>query len=874
MLIVDQARMWLRALLARRRVESEMEKEMRFHVELETQHNVERGMSPGDARRSAMLAFGGVERAKESVRDERLTRWLEELAGDFRLALRGFRRQPAYTIAIITLIALGIGPNAAIFSVVNHTLLSPLPFRDGNRMVLLVGTAGGGRISTGRTKADIDLWSARTRAVESITLVNTERFVLGDTTRGASEPILGTMIPPGATAFFGIRALYGRDVEPADTLASATPVVVLSYDLWKRLFDGRVDALGRTIVLNQVTYTVIGVMPERFTIPFTFRTPAMFVPLHGVRPDQTITAIAKLKPGVAVADADRELKVIFPKLDASKAEDAPTVERAVDRVGAKAKGTIYLIFGAVGLVLLIACANVANLMVTRAWTRQREFTIRSAMGARRGRLVRQVLVESVTLALCGGAVGVGFAYGTLSLLTGVSELARYGASARIDAVVLIWIFTLSVFTGVVFGIAPALFVSANRAADALKAGSRSVAGHTSSRRLRSALVVGEVALSVVLLVSSGLLVRTISAMQHADFGFQSEGLYGLEVSFMDTSFADPAARRAAVVLLRDRVRAVPGVSAATYAFRLPPEWTPGIGQLEIEGVNVVASDSLSSTNLSIAWPDVFAVLGVRILQGRPFADYAAVTGGDDLTEIVVNDAFARRFFPNGGAVGGRMRPMGGSGPWATIVGIANDIAVPGASPRSNATQFYFAQGAAPRISTLIYRSDLPRAGITAAVAQAVRAANPRIRIGRATAADDGVASARELQAYTLRMIGAFAILSLILVAFGLHATIAYSVGQRTRELGIRVALGAQSHDVMALVVGQGLGLTFAGMVIGVYGGFIAGRSLRALLFHVAPLDPLSIAGVGIILVAVSLIASYAPARRAANVDPAETLRAE
>lgn len=874
MLILDQTRLWLRALVTRKQVESDMEREMRLHLALETQHNIECGMAPAEARRAAMIAFGGVERAKESVRDERLTRWLEELAGDFKLALRGFRRQPAYTIGIIMLIALGIGPNAAIFSIVNHTLLSPLPFRDGNRMVELTGKAGGGRISTGRTKEDVDLWRVRARTVESITLVNSGRFILGDTTRGASERVSGAMIPPGATAFLGMGPLLGRTIEPDDTLASATPAVLLSYDLWKREFDGRLDALGKTIVLNQVTYTVIGVMPERFTIPFWFNPPVVYTPLRGVRPDQTIGAIAKLKPGVTVAVADRELAAIFSKLDASKAEDAPIVERAIDQVGAKAKGTIYLIFGAVGLVLLIACANVANLMVARAWTRQREFTIRAAMGARRGRLIRQVLVESVTLALCGGVIGVGFAYGTLSVLTNVSELARYGASARIDSVVLMWIFTLSIATGVVFGIAPALFVSANRASDALKAGNRSIAGHASSRRLRGALAIGEVALSVVLLVASGLLVRTISAMQRADFGFQSEGLYGLEVSFTDTSFADSVARHAAVMLLRDRVRAVPGVSEATYSFRLPPEWTPGVGQLEIEGVNVLATDSLSSSNLDIAWPDVFAVLGVHIIQGRPFANYAALTGNSDMTEIVVNDAFARRFFPNGGAVGARMRPMGGSGPWATIVGIANDIRVPGASQRMNATQFYIAQGASPKFSTLVYRSDLPRASITAAVAQAVHATNPRIRIGRATASDDGVASARELQAYTLRMIGAFAVLALILAAVGLHATVAYSVDQRARELGIRIALGAQSRDVMALVMGQGIKLTAAGLLIGVAGGVFAGRAMRALLYGVAPDDPATVAIVGILLAAVALVASYAPAHRATQADPAETLRAE
>lgn len=819
----------------------------------------------------APSAWRRFARITESVRNERLTRWLEELVGDFRLALRGFMRQPAYTIGIITLIALGIGPNAAIFSIVNHTLLSPLPFRDGNRMVVLSATAGGGRILSARTKADIDLWRSRAHTVESITFVDPKQYTLGDTARGATERVRGVAFGPGATAFTGMRPLLGRDIEPSDTLAAAPPVVLLSYPLWRRLFGGQADAIGKSVVLDQVSHIVIGVMPERFTIPF-WGDPQLFTALRGVRPNQEAYAIAKLRPGASVADANRELAAIFPKLDASKSEDVPFVERAIDRVPAASKRTIYLMFGAVGLVLLIACANVANLMVARAWIRQREFSIRSAMGARRGRLVRQVLVESLTLALCGGTAGVAFAYGTLALLKKVPELARQVSGARIEPVVLIWILALSIATGVLFGIAPALFVSANRGADALKAGSRTVAGDVSSRRVRGGLAIAEVALSVVLLVASGLLIRTISAMQRADMGFQSAGLYGIEVSFRDTSFADPAARDAAAQVVLDRVRAVPSVRAATYSIDMPPEWVSGMGQLEIDGANVLATDSLSISNLSVAWPDVFAVLGVHILRGRAFAQYDAPSGAGDAGEIVVNEAFARRFFPNGNALGGRIRRAGGS--WSTIVGIANDIAVPGAPPRLNATQFYIPLAAAPKGATLLFRSDLPLARIAPAVAEAIRTTNPRIRLGRSRASGDLVIGARELQAFTLRMIGAFAILALVLVAFGLHATIAYSVGQRTRELGIRVALGAQSHDVMNLVMGQGIKLTAAGMVVGAFGGFVAGRTMHGLLYRVAAIDPLTIAAVGIILAAVSLIASYAPARRAAKVDPAETLRAE
>lgn len=871
MRFTHQAGLWVRALFSRARVESEMEKEMRLHLELETENNIRLGASPVEARRAAMIAFGGVERSKEAVRDERLTRWLEETISDLKLALRGFRRQPAFAAGVITLIALGIGPNTAIFSVVNHLLIAPLPFGDGNRMVTLTATAGGRRIMLSRTRADVELWRTRAREVESITLVDRKYLVLGDSTRGPTERIHGVAIGPGATAYVGMRPLYGRDIEPTDTLADASPVVLVSYSLWRRIYGGRSDAIGKTIVLDQVPHTVIGIMPERFLIPFGGDEQAYPV-LKDIGSDQAIGAIAKLRRGASVDDANRELVSIFPHLDASKSEDAPFVERAVDQVPASVKRTVYLMFGAVGLVLLIVCANVANLMVARAWTRQREFTIRAAMGARRARLIRHVLAESLSLALCGGATGIAVAYATLWLMSKASELSRNVAGARLEPVVLLWALALSIVTGVLFGIAPAIFVSSNRVADALKAGNRSVAGHVSSRRLRGALVIGEVALSVVLLVASGLLVRTITAMQHADFGFRSVGLYGVHVAFTDKSFADSLARHAAVQLMLARVRAVPGVRQATLSWKLPPDFVLQVAQLEIDGAKVSASDSLAVSNISVAWPDLFAVMGIRIVQGRVFASYDALTDRLDQSEVVVNETFARRFWPAGGAVGARIRPSGGR--WATIVGIANDITVPGAGRQTNAVQFYQAMGASPRTLMIVFRSDMPLARILPAISREIHTADPRISIGRAESADEHVAGSREIQSFTLRLIGAFAILALVLAAFGLHATIAYSVGQRAREIGIRVALGAQSHDVMRLVMGQGIALTLVGIALGAFGGALAGRGMRALLYQVAPADPVTLIAVAALLATVAILASYAPARRAVRVDPVETLRTE
>ncbi len=872
MRFLDSVRLWIRALFTRGRVESEMDKEMRLHVELETENNVRQGMSAAEAKRAAMIAFGGVELAKETVRDERLTRWLEEIVGDLRLALRGFRRQPTFAIGVIALIALGIGPNAAIFSIVDHLLIAPLPFRDGGRMVTLNATYGGHRIISQRTRADVELWQARARAVDAVTIVVNEQYALGDSTRGPTERVGGVAIGPAASPFTGMHPVIGREIEPADTLAAAPPVVLISYALWQRDYAGHTDALGKTITLNQIAYTVIGVMPEQFSIPFEGRIQLLYPALRGIGADHHVGAIAKLRRGSTVGDANRELAAIFSHLNAAIAEDPPWVERAVDQVSPSVKRTVYLLFGAVVLVLLIACANVANLMVARAWTRQREFTIRSAMGARRSRLVRQVLVESLTLSLCGGAVGVAVAYATLALMSKASVLSRQVAGARIDGTALMWALGLSVTTGVLFGLAPALFVSSDRASDALKAGNRSVAGNRSSRRLRGGLVIGEVALSATLLVASGLLVRTIDAMQHADIGFQSAGLYGLQLQFGDASFADSSARHAAISVALDRVRGVPGVQKATIALSLLPDFFVGVGQLEIEGATVSTGDSLATSNVAEGWPDLFGVTGIRILRGRAFARYDALTGRSDPTEVVVNDRFARQFFPRGAAIGGRVRR--GGGPWSTIVGIASDITVPGAGRERNGPQFYSAVGASPRNPTLVFRSDVPLARILPSVTAAINASNPLIKIGRARASDEAVAGSRETQLVTLRLIGAFAALALLLAAVGLHATISYSVGTRMREMGIRLALGAQSQKLMELIVGQGIKLTLAGIALGALGGFFAGRAMQAILYQVAPADPVTNLVVGALLVAVAIIASYAPARRAVRVDPAETLRAE
>jgi predicted permease len=446
--------------------------------------------------------------------------------------------------------------------------------------------------------------------------------------------------------------------------------------------------------------------------------------------------------------------------------------------------------------------------------------------------------------------------------------------ARLDGVVILWGVGLTLATGILFGLAPAAFVAGQRAAESLKAGARSAAGNRAARRFRGGLVVAEIALSVVLLVASGLLVRTMSAMVNANIGMQPHGLWGVTINLGAKQIGDSIARVGTLNAVVERVRSLPGVEGVVRAVTVPPHFGIGMAKLEIEGHSISDSDSLKSIRFASADPALLRLAGIRILEGRV---YDPDPTPSDLmrarTGVVVNATFARRFWPSGGAVGARIRR--GEMPWTTIVGVAEDVRVP--SPRASAideTQFYDAMPAAPKRVSLVIRSIPTMAMLLPSVEAAIRAVNPLIKIGKAESADMYVANERAMHRATLLLIGSFAGLALLLAAFGLHAVIAYGVSQRTREIGVRVALGAQAQDVIGLVVGQGIRLAVVGVVLGGVGGVLAARAMRALLYQVAPSDPVTLIGVGGLLAVVAIVASYAPARRAAGVDPVEALRAE
>jgi predicted permease len=861
-----------RALFDRRRVELDMEKEMRLHLEMEIESYVAQGMSPPDATRAARIAFGGMQQTREAVRDQRATRLLDDLATDIRMSLRGMRNSPGFTFAVIALLGLGTGANSAIFSVVNRLILHPIPFAGGDRMVQLRVTAGGGEFLMTPTQQLVDDWRRRGRTIEEVLPSRYLIAAFGDTTRPPVKQLEGAAMVPGTMRFVGMRPTVGRGVIASDTLADAAPVAVLGYAFWKRQFGGRVDVIGSSILLNGRSHQVVGVAPRGFALPFSGGRD-VFTALQAGPPTRWVDAVAKLKPGYTIEDASRELAAIPPSVPATLGVpiDPPKVVAGDDLYRSR-RGVVLMLFAAVGLVLLIACANVANLLLSRAWMRHREFAVRGAMGASRGRLARQVVTESVLLAVFGGLLGILLSVAFLKLLLAAQpEAMMTGADIRVDGNVLAWTFGISALTGLLFSIAPVMMVTVTRISDVLKTSTRAASSGGAARKLRSGLVIFEVALSVVLLVGAGLLIRTLAAMQTADIGVNTHGLAALDLRLSGPDFSDATARRDVLAAVIQRVKATPGIDEATYVLVVPPEFGVSIGGVEIAGQVPRPADSLANISFNQTEPGFFRVSRLQFLEGRPFVADRGLSDQSQSPEIVINERFARRVWPDGGAIGARIRR---GKTWATIVGVVRDVDVPGASGMRSPYQYYQSMPAAPARVSILARSKLPPAMVEPLLRSAVMETGSRVGIRNFIDVEARLAKGRALHRFILGLLGGFAMLAVVLTAIGMYAVISFSVNQRQREIGIRLALGAPNDSVAGMIFGHGMKLTVVGAAVGGAGAFYATKLMRGLLFGVEPGDPVTIASSLAVLCIIAVIACAAPARRATRVDPVELVRAE
>ena len=796
---------------------------------------------------------------------------MPNLLQDLRYALRTLGRSPGFALVAVLTLALGIGINTTVFSVVNAIALRPPPYINTQGLAALnaVNVRSGGESSL--SYPDFEDLRASTRAFHEVGAYYEDRMILGAAGTDP-EQVDVEVITPNLFSMLGARAAMGRVFAAADGAEARSATVILSHQEWERRFQRNPRIVGTTIRLDGAPHTVVGVMPENFGFPDnqTFWVP-MTRPSSPDRGSRYLSAVGRLKSGVSLQQAQAELTAFsqeqtrrFPETN-----DGMGV-RAVDfreHWAGPAGSALWVMLGAVAFVLLIACANVANLLLAGAAARRREIAVRVAMGAGRGRLVRQLLTESVMVALLGGALGILFAMGGLRLiLTAFPFQPPLWMVFDIDRNVLLFVLGVSVGTGVLFGLAPALRATGGDLQATLRDGGRGSTTGARRARLHRALVVGELALAVVLLVGATLMIRSFLHLRTASPGFRAEGALAAQMTTGGDRYKEGTARAVFYRQALERTRALPGVRSAALVSALPMGGGVNTSAVDVEGRTIAPGDRINAERREVT-EGFFEAMGVPVVSGRPITADEAARGAP---VVVVSRTLAGRLFPGESPLGRRIT-LGG--PWSTIVGVAGDIHArnTGEAPRP---QVYLPMGedAGSNVSLVVRTAGDP-AGAAGAVREIVRAIDPTVPVKLNTM---GELASRSLWQQRLfgGMFTSFALIALLLAVTGVYAMMAYAVSQRTHEIGVRMALGARAEGVLRMVVGQGLATASLGVGLGLAGAFAVTRVMAGMLSGVSPGDPLSFGLVAAILGGVALLASYLPARRAARVDPMVALRSE
>jgi predicted permease len=811
---------------------------------------------------------------------------MEELWRDIRFAARTLVKSPGFTLVAVATLALGIGANTAIFSVINAILLRPLPYPQAERLVFL--TEWSEQVPE-MSFSIANLKDVRDQAsvFESIVGYNGQNFVLtGAGAAGAvseAERINGRQVTSGMFATLGKQPILGRAFTAEEEKAGAPGVVLLGEGFWERRFGRDPTVVGRSLVLGGETFTVIGVMPK--SMHSSWKNTEVFTPLlrledriggednRGNHPG--IYVVGRMKPGVSVEQARSEVKTIAARLAErypnSNARQSMTVEPLHEAVVGDMRPALMLLLGAVAFVLLIACANVANLLLARAADRQREVAVRLALGARRGRVLRQLLTESLLLSLLGAVAGVFVGYlGLEALLASLPGNVPRADEVRIDVTVLAVTAALAVVTGMAFGIVPAWRALSARLHEPLKEAGRGSVG-PGQHRVRNTLVIAEVSMALVLLVGAGLMLRSFYRVLHADAGFQSEGLVIANVATPQTGFSEPAKRAALFERVLAELKNQPGVEAAAATLPLLGGWQSGFN---IDGKPEPPPGQRPSADIARVSPDYFAVMGIRVLQGRVFDERDRA---DSPRVCIVDESFARTHFPGQNPLGQRVKfgaLANPESPWMEVVGQVGHVKNYGVDEESRVELYLpFMQNTGSGF-TLVVRTDKAPGVAAAGMRAAVRSANPDIPLYQVRALDELVAERSAERRLAAQLIGVFATVALVLAAVGIYGVMSYAVAQRTQEIGIRMALGAGQENIVQMVMKNGAALALAGVSIGLLAAFLLARLISSLLFQTSAADPPTFSLVPLLLLAVALLASYLPARRAARVDPMTALRYE
>jgi putative ABC transport system permease protein len=873
---------WVKVLASRiwgvfthQRLDEEFQQELDSHLDLLTEENIRRGMTPEEACRTARVRLGGVTQLRETHRELHGVSWLEMLVQDIRYALRTLHRETAFTVVTTLTLAFGIGANTAIFTVINSALLRPLPYANPAELVTWRGT---------ESQLDIDDVRAEgSRFFVSGGGVNPE--VLDYT--GGAEPISVSAGYADAGLFqvLGVPAMLGRTLSAAEDRVGGPRAVVLAYRFWRKPLSGDPNIVGKTISLSGNGYTVIGVMPPSFAVPRY--TLDLFVSLRVVYPEAAayrgvhfMNSYWRLKPGVTVAQAGAGMAAI----DAGLAADYPSEEKGRHTVPVPlqqfvtgdVRGALWVLFGAVCVVLLIASANFAGLLMARSVTRRREMVIRAALGGGRGRLVRQVLTESTLLSVLGGAAGLLLAHwGTQALAVAKPAALPQLNEVSMDSRVLIFGLLISTLTGLIFGLAPAWSVSGSDVADVLKQEGRTATLSPAGHRLRKALVIAEMALALVLLAGAGLLIKSFARLRSVDPGFNPEHLVSISLHLPTTRYTEIPKQITFRRQLLDRLNSFPGNRAAMVG-DLPLSGSEVAHSLAFEGHPAVSAGEEPEVDTFCVMGDYFRVMEIPLRAGRTLTD-------DDREDrplvVVINEALAREYFRGEDPVGRRIHfaRETGSPRWMTIVGVVGDVKQYAlAEPAYPAvfTSFEQTNEAWRRWMSVVVRSQDDPARVVSVLKREVWSLDSQLPLNRIQSLDLVLADSLAERRFNMFLLGLFAGLATTLATVGIYSVMSYTVSERTHEIGVRLAVGARRTDVLRLVLGQGARLAIAGLTAGVLGAVVLTRLMKSLLFGVAPSDPATLVAVVLLMAAVVLLACYVPARRAMQVDPMEALRYE
>lgn len=890
---------WVRGLFSRERVERELDDELRFHLQKQVEENVRAGMSDEEARRRARLDLGGLDQIKEQVRDARGTRFVEETLQDLRYGLRALRLSPAFTSVAVATLALGLGANAAVFSLINGVVLHPFPYRDAGRLILLHRRSAQADLMP-LSLPDFYDWRDQSHSFESMGAVYRWNPIL----TGGREPeqLFAARVTAEMFPTLGVAPQIGRTFLPEEDRPEADPVVVLSHNFWMRRFGGSADALGQTMVLDGVVHTVIGMMPPRFEL----WTADVWAPI-GQDPNRDqlmaralhagIYAIGRPHAGVGVDQGRADVAAIADRLKRSFPETNAGVDGGAvlwrEQTSSELRPALLILFGAVGLVLLIACANLTSLLLARSATRQREFAVRAAIGAGRLRLLRQILTENLLLAALGGGAGLLLAQAMLGPLTTLFPAESTTAEVRIsiDHRVLAFTMVAALVTGALAGMVAGWQITRGGGAGWLREGAGRITPGRSGGRLTRALVTGEVAVSLTLLIGSALLIVSFFRVRESSTGFDVGDVASVSVTIPASRYSQAHQASQFLDRLLERVRSLPGVRSAALTSNVPfgRLWRRSPMTL-LDRPEPSTLEEVPEFDFALVSGDFFPTLRIPLIKGRTFS---ASDGPDSPLVVLVNETARQRFWPGADPIDRMieigpperlrtMNPPPGFEPKRfRIIGVVGDIKT-AALEESTGPQLYVALSQAPVLPGralfgpihLIVRTDLPAALLVPSLRQEVWALDKDQPVSTGSALSDLIRQSLSQRRMNMILLGVFAGLALVLAAVGLYGLTAYSVTQRRQEMGIRIAMGARSRDVLGLVIGQGARLAIAGVGVGLIVSFGLTRALSSLLFGVTATDPVVFVAVSIFVVAVSLLACYLPARRATRVDPIVVLRCE